>query len=91
MEITLLNRTNTDITAFEELFKKIAASAEKKLKLKGDSIISVTFVRSLLPQDLIVMGVLGIVGRSARGMRNSIPCSFLYHKSVVYSNPCAGL
>ncbi|MBQ9824086.1 MAG: rRNA maturation RNase YbeY [Solobacterium sp.] len=46
MEITLLNRTNTDITAFEEQFAKIAASAEKELKLKGDSVISVTFVRS---------------------------------------------
>ncbi len=46
MEITLINRTNQDAGQFSELFEKIAASAEKKLGLKGNNEISVSFVRS---------------------------------------------
>ncbi len=46
MEITLINRTNEDVEKFLSLFEKIASSAEKKLKLKKDKEISVTFVRS---------------------------------------------
>lgn len=46
MEITLLNRTNRDIEAFEPLFSKIASHAEKILDLDDDHELSVTFVRS---------------------------------------------
>ena len=46
MEITLYNRTNTDVSAYEARFIQIARSAEKILKLKEDYLLSVTFVRS---------------------------------------------
>lgn len=46
MEITLFNRTNTDIDAYAPYFEKIAQSAEKILKLKEEYQLSVTFVRS---------------------------------------------
>ena len=46
MEITLYNRTNEEIDEWEELFQKIASSAEKELKLPSTYEISVTFVRS---------------------------------------------
>ncbi|MBR2810137.1 MAG: rRNA maturation RNase YbeY [Solobacterium sp.] len=46
MEITLINRTNTDITCFETYFDRIAASAEKTLNLPSTYTISVSFVRS---------------------------------------------
>jgi probable rRNA maturation factor len=46
MEITLRNRTNTNIEQYASFFQKIAASAEKILKLEKDNEISVTFVRS---------------------------------------------
>ena len=46
MEITIYNRTNQDMTAYEPLFQKIARSAEKKLQLPKDYELSVTFVRS---------------------------------------------
>lgn len=46
MEITLINRTNTDAEAFLPLFTKIADHAETILKLADDLQISVTFVRS---------------------------------------------
>ena len=46
MEITLYNRTNTDISVYEPRFRQIAQSAEKILKLKEDYLLSVTFVRS---------------------------------------------
>lgn len=46
MEITLFNRTNSDISSFEPLFEKIAASAEAVLNLSKEELISVTFVRS---------------------------------------------
>lgn len=46
MLITLINRTNADITSYEPLFNTIAAAAEKKLELPEDYEISVTFVRS---------------------------------------------
>ncbi len=46
MDITLLNRTNTDVNVWQADFEKIAASAEKILKLDPDHEISVTFVRS---------------------------------------------
>ena len=46
MEITYINRTNEDISCWQDLFSRIAASAEKELGLKDDHEISVTFVRS---------------------------------------------
>lgn len=46
MEITLINRTNADISEYEAFFEKIAESAEKILHLSGTYEISVTFVRS---------------------------------------------
>ncbi|NLH63466.1 MAG: rRNA maturation RNase YbeY [Erysipelotrichaceae bacterium] len=46
MEITLRNRTNTNIEQYASFFQKIASSAEKILKLEKDNEISVTFVRS---------------------------------------------
>jgi len=47
MEITVINRTNQDLQSFEELYNKIAKSAEKELNLDKDLEISVTFVRSV--------------------------------------------
>jgi probable rRNA maturation factor len=47
MEITLYNRTNQDLDTYQDLFEKIGASAEKRLKLPEDYEISVTFVRSV--------------------------------------------
>lgn len=46
MEITFYNRTNLDLDSYETLYKKVAASAEKRLHLKNQC-ISVTFVRSV--------------------------------------------
>ncbi|MDO4413823.1 MAG: rRNA maturation RNase YbeY [Erysipelotrichaceae bacterium] len=46
MEITLYNRTNTDVSGYEPYFEKIADSAKKILSLKEDYLLSVTFVRS---------------------------------------------
>lgn len=46
MEITLINRTNTDVSEYESFFRTIAASAERELGLDGMYEISVTFVRS---------------------------------------------
>jgi probable rRNA maturation factor len=46
MEITLINRTNAEISQFEEMFHQVASSAEKKLSLEDDNTVSVTFVRS---------------------------------------------
>lgn len=46
MEITLINRTNTSIDAYQTLFEKIANNAEKILQLPDDYELSVTFVRS---------------------------------------------
>ena len=46
MEITLMNRTNQDVSVYASLFQKIAKSAEKILKLPEDYELSVTFVRS---------------------------------------------
>lgn len=46
MEITLINRTNADISEYESFFQTIAASAEQVLGLSGLYEISVTFVRS---------------------------------------------
>ena len=46
MEITLINRTNQDVSVYASLFQKIAKSAEKILDLPEDYELSVTFVRS---------------------------------------------
>ena len=46
MYITVLNRTNQDVSSFEPLFHKIARACEKRLKLPKDHTLSVTFVRS---------------------------------------------
>ena len=46
MEITLINRTNQDVSVYASLFQKIAKSAEKILELPEDYELSVTFVRS---------------------------------------------
>lgn len=46
MEITLLNKTNTDVEEYQSLFETIAQSAEKRLSLPDDYELSVTFVRS---------------------------------------------
>ena len=46
MEITLMNRTNQDVSVYASLFQKIAKSAEKILDLPEDYELSVTFVRS---------------------------------------------
>ena len=46
MEITVINRTNTDTEAFLPLFTMIAENAEKTLELAEDLQISVSFVRS---------------------------------------------
>lgn len=46
MEILLINRTNIDISLFEELFERIADHCEEVLSLPDDYEISVSFVRS---------------------------------------------
>lgn len=46
MEITLINRTNENMSHYATIFNKIAVSSEKVLKLNHDNEISVTFVRS---------------------------------------------
>ncbi len=46
MEITLINHTDADISAYEPFFHTIAESAEKRLSLLGVYEISVTFVHS---------------------------------------------
>lgn len=46
MEITLLNKTNTNCEEYQSLFETIAHSAEKRLSLPDDYELSVTFVRS---------------------------------------------
>lgn len=46
MEITVINRTNQDISAYPSLFQEISRSAEKILGLASDLELSVTFVRS---------------------------------------------
>ncbi|MBR2067472.1 MAG: rRNA maturation RNase YbeY [Solobacterium sp.] len=46
MELQLLNRTNENVYIFKPLFLKIAKAAEKRLNLKRNYEISVTFVRS---------------------------------------------
>lgn len=46
MEITLINRTNQNAKMYLSFFQKIAASAEKTLRLNKNYEISVTFVRS---------------------------------------------
>ena len=46
MEITLFNRTNSDISSFEPLFHQIADQAKNVLKLDCEYLLSVTFVRS---------------------------------------------
>ncbi|MGM9941127.1 MAG: rRNA maturation RNase YbeY [Bulleidia sp.] len=46
MIITVYNRTNMDLSAFEPLFETIAGSGEKRLDLRDDYELSVTFVRS---------------------------------------------
>ncbi len=46
MDISLINRTNIPCDAYLLFFKKIAASAEKTLKMKQNCQLSVTFVRS---------------------------------------------
>ena len=47
MEITIINRTNADVSRYEEQFAKIAENARKVLDLDSDYQISVTFVRSV--------------------------------------------
>lgn len=47
MEITIMNRTNQNNYSWFELFRTIAANAEKVLELRNDYEISVTFVRSV--------------------------------------------
>ncbi|MEE8808598.1 MAG: rRNA maturation RNase YbeY [Lactimicrobium sp.] len=46
MEITIYNRTNEDVQAYQALFEQIGAAAEKQLHLSETCEISVTFVRS---------------------------------------------
>ena len=46
MIITIYNRTNQDMSSDERLFEQIAESAEKRLDLRDDYELSVTFVRS---------------------------------------------
>ncbi|MBR3356776.1 MAG: rRNA maturation RNase YbeY [Solobacterium sp.] len=46
MEITIINRTNADMSRYEEMMHKVAESAEKRLQLRDDYEISVSFVRS---------------------------------------------
>ena len=46
MDITVLNRTNRDLKAYEAEFAEIARNAERVLELDSDYQISVTFVRS---------------------------------------------
>lgn len=46
MEITILNRTNEDVSQYQDFFNRIAESAEKELNLEKDLELSVTFVRS---------------------------------------------
>lgn len=46
MEITIMNRTNADMSRYEEMMHKVAESAEKRLQLRDDYEISVSFVRS---------------------------------------------
>lgn len=46
MEITILNRTNEDVSQYQDFFNRIATSAEKELNLEKDLELSVTFVRS---------------------------------------------
>lgn len=46
MEITIINKTNQDMHAYESFYHSIAKNAEKVLKLENDLEISVTFVRS---------------------------------------------
>lgn len=46
MEITLINRTNASIDAYQKLFETIAKQTEQILHLQNDLEISVTFVRS---------------------------------------------
>lgn len=47
MEITVINKTNQDLSSFSSLFERISKSAEKTLHLESDLEISVTFVRSV--------------------------------------------
>jgi probable rRNA maturation factor len=47
MEITILNRTNENVSRYASFFKEIAGSAEKTLHLEKDLELSVTFVRSV--------------------------------------------
>ena len=46
MELSVYNRTNKDMAYILPLYEKIAASAERKLRLKKNHTLSVTFVRS---------------------------------------------
>jgi probable rRNA maturation factor len=46
MELTVYNRTNLDVSAYEALFARIAERAERLLHLKKNHTLSVTFVRS---------------------------------------------
>lgn len=46
MIITVLNRTNQDMSAFSEDFEVISQRCEKVLKLNKDNEVSVSFVRS---------------------------------------------
>ena len=46
MELSVYNRTNKDMAYILPLYGKIAASAERKLRLKKNQTLSVTFVRS---------------------------------------------
>ena len=46
MEITVINRTNADMSQYEEAMHRVAESAESRLKLRDDYEISVSFVRS---------------------------------------------
>ncbi len=46
MIITVLNRTNQDMSAFSEDFEVISRRCEKILNLKEDNEVSVSFVRS---------------------------------------------
>ena len=46
MELSVYNRTNKDMAYILPLYEKIAASAERKLRLKKNQTLSVTFVRS---------------------------------------------
>lgn len=46
MIITVLNRTNQDMSAFSEDFEVISQRCEKILKLNKDNEVSVSFVRS---------------------------------------------